>query len=288
MPSVSIPSPRKLTWPVLAALKELGGSGTVQEIYERVIERERFTEEQQSVPSKDGRMSQIAYRLNWARTELKAIGAVSNSARGVWAITDKGRQLTYAQLQAELAKWQAQLRAERERRRPAQAAGDTGAPEEETERTWKEDLLDRLLALPPQGFERLAQRLLREAGFINVAVTGRSGDGGIDGVGVYRVSLVSFPLYFQCKRYKGAVGAGAVREFRGAMAGRGEKGLLITTGSFTKGATEEATRDGAPPVELVDGDRLCDLLREYRLGVSVTQRVEEDVTIQDEFFAQYQ
>ena len=64
-------------------------------------------------------------------------------------------------------------------------------------------------------------------------VVGRTGDGGLDGVGNYRVSLVSFPVFFQCKRYKGSVGASAVRDFRGAMAGRGEKGLLTTTGTFT-------------------------------------------------------
>lgn len=128
---------------------------------------------------------------------------------------------------------------------------------------------------------------MREAGFINVTVTGQSGDGGLDGVGVYRPSLVGFRVYFQCKRYKGTVRAGAVRDFRGAMAGRGEKGLLITTGSFTRDAQAEANRDGAPPVELVDGDGLCDLLRQYRLGVSVTQRTEEDVAVLPAFFDDY-
>jgi restriction system protein len=71
------------------------------------------------------------------------------------------------------------------------------------------------------------------------------------------------------------------------MAGRGEKGLLITTGSFTRDAQAEAIRDGAPPVELIDGDRLCDLLREYGLGVEVRQRVEEDVVVNPEFFDEY-
>ena len=138
--------------------------------------------------------------------------------------------------------------------------------------------------LSPDGFERLAQRLLREAGFVNVNILGRTGDGGIDGVGVYRVSLVSFPVFFQCKRYKGSVGASIVRDFRGAMAGRGEKGLLITTGRFTTEATAESSRDGALPVELIDGDRLCELLREYELGVKVQQRIEYDIVVDEEFF----
>ena len=137
------------------------------------------------------------------------------------------------------------------------------------------------------GFERLAQRILREAGFRNVEVLGKSGDGGIDGVGVLRVSLVSFPVYFQCKKYSQPVGPNAVRDFRGAMAGRGEKGLLITTAAFTRSAREEANRDGAPPVELVDGGELCELLKDYELGVTTRIRQVEDVEIDPSFFNQF-
>ncbi|WP_235757121.1 restriction endonuclease [Paracoccus salsus] len=119
--------------------------------------------------------------------------------------------------------------------------------------------------MPPDGFERLAQRLLREAGFTKVEVRGKSGDGGIDGVGVLRVNLVSFQVYFQCKRWKGSVGAKEIRDFRGALQGRADKGLLITTGHFTSQASDEATRDGAIAIDVIDGDRLCELLKENRL-----------------------
>ena len=145
-----------------------------------------------------------------------------------------------------------------------------------------------MLEMPPDAFERLTQRLLREAGFRDVEVLGKTGDGGIDGVGVYRLSLVSFPIYFQCKRYKGSVSAGTVRDFRGAMAGRGEKGLLVTTGTFTRSAREESSRDGAPPVELIDGDDLCGLLREYELGVRTRIRQVEDVSVDPDFFTQFE
>jgi Restriction endonuclease len=138
--------------------------------------------------------------------------------------------------------------------------------------------------MSPDGFERLAQRLLREAGFVSATVAGRSGDGGIDGLGICRLSLVSFPVFYQCKRYKGSVGASKVRDFRGAMACRGDKGLLITTGSFTGDAKAEATRDGAPPIDLVDGDRLCELLKVYDLGVRTTVRKVEDVTVEPSFW----
>jgi restriction system protein len=280
---VTVPQYHELMWPVLRALKDLGGSGTVREIYERVVENEGFSEEQQALPTKDGRMSEIEYRLHWARTHLKAIGAIENSTRGVWSITEKGQTITPEQMLAEVKAWRAQFRV---RRAPHGTEEDEPQVDSEIP-NWKDELIARVLDLPPDGFERLAQRILREAGFINVTVTGRSGDGGIDGAGVYRLSLVSFPVYFQCKRYKGTVTASAVRDFRGAMVGRGEKGLLITTGSFTRDAQNEASRDGAPPVELIDSDRLCDLLREYGLGVVVKQRTEEDVFIQPEFFSEF-
>lgn len=159
---------------------------------------------------------------------------------------------------------------------------ETGATSGED---WKVELLRCLMEMPPESFERLSQRLLREAGFVNVRVTGRPGDGGIDGTGIYRLSpFVSFPTFFQCKRYRGGVSPGHVRDFRGAMAGRGDKGLLITTGTFSKDARLEATRDGAQPIELIDGDMLCDLLKQYELGVETVPRIEEDVKVRRSFF----
>ena len=227
--------------------------------------------------------SEIEYRLHWARTHLKGIGAINNSTRGVWTITDKGNTLTPEQITAETKAWRSQFA-----KGKAKGAGsDEGEQPEGEDTSWKDSLVALVMELPPDGFERLAQRILREAGFSNVTVTGKSGDGGIDGVGIYRMSLVSFPVYFQCKRYKGVVTPGAVRDFRGAMSGRGEKGLLITTGSFTRDAQSEASRDGAPPVELIDWDQLCDLLKEYRLGVSVRERIQEDVDLHPEFFDEY-
>jgi restriction system protein len=136
--------------------------------------------------------------------------------------------------------------------------------------------------MDPAAFERLSQRLLRESGFIKVEITGRPSDGGIDGIGVLRMNLVSFQVLFQCKRWKGSVGASVVRDFRGAMVGRADKGLIITTGSFTAEARKEATRDGAPAIDLLDGEALCYLLKERRLGVSV--KLVEDVSVDEQFF----
>jgi restriction system protein len=149
---------------------------------------------------------------------------------------------------------------------------------------WKDKLLGVLRNLQPEAFERLAQRVLREAGFIKVEVTGRSGDGGIDGIGVLRVNLLSFHVLFQCKRYQSSVGAGVIRDFRGAMVGRSDKGVVITTGTFTPDAKREATRDGAPPIDLIDGDQLCDLLKDLKLGVR-TEMVEQ-VNVESGWFAE--
>lgn len=289
MTGPKIPRYYDLMWPALQATKELGGSATVGEMNELAMKSAGITEEQQAVPHKDGRMSEVEYRLHWARTHLGGIGALKNSSRGVWAVTDRGRSLSESEMRSATKTWRESKRKERLERRSSRADGAEGDDEEgEAGGSWKDQLIARLMELPPEGFERLAQRILREAGFVNVAVMGKSGDGGIDGMGTYRLSLVSFPVYFQCKRYKGTVRSGTVRDFRGAMAGRGEKGLLITTGSFTRDAQAEATRDGAPPVELIDGDRLCDLLKDYRLGIEVRQRVEEDVIVNTGFFDEYQ
>jgi restriction system protein len=138
--------------------------------------------------------------------------------------------------------------------------------------------------MKPDAFERLAQRLLRESGFVKVEVSGKSGDGGIDGSGVLRMNLISFQVLFQCKRYKGSVASEVVRNFRGAMQGRADKGLIITTGTFTAEARREATRDGAPAIDLIDGEALCQLLKDKRLGVDVRQVVHEEIAIVPEFF----
>jgi restriction system protein len=159
---------------------------------------------------------------------------------------------------------------------------DDGGEVEAAEAYWKDELLAVVRGLSPDAFERLAQRLLREAGFLKVEVTGRSGDGGIDGIRVLRINLLSFQVLFQCKRYQGSVGAGAIRDFRGAMVGRSDKGLLITTGTFTADAKREATRDGAPAIELIDGDQLCDLLKQLKLGVR-TEMVEK-MTVEPVWF----
>jgi len=277
---VSIPTFDSLMNPLINALKELGGSGTIEEIDGKVAELAGLSDEQLEVlhnPDK-GSQTEVEYRLAWTRTYLKKYGILENSSRGVWALTQKGRQTDAVNPQAVRRFVQEMGR----QRRAAQVVDDFDEVDDQV--SWRDELLETLLQLEPSAFERLVQRLLRESGFIQVEVTGRTGDGGIDGKGIMRLGgLLSFHVIFQCKRYKGSVSAGHVRDFRGAMVGRADKGLLITTGNFTKDALREATRDGAPAIDLIDGDLLINKLKELGLGVA-TERVEvEEVSIDREW-----
>ena len=281
MANVDIPTFDAMMNPVIQALKSLGGSGTIEEINSTVFEIVGLSDEQLEVlhgPEKGGQ-AEVEYRLAWTRTYLKKYGVLENSSRGVWALTQKGRQLDQVDPRTVRRFVQAQSRTARV------ASEETEMEEIDADTSWRDELLSTLLTMEPSAFERLVQRLLRESGFIQVEVTGQTGDGGIDGKGIMRLGgLLSFHVIFQCKRYKGAVTVGHVRDFRGAMVGRADKGLLITTGNFTKDATKEATRDGAPAIDLIDGDQLVEKLKELDLGVK-TERVEiEKVTIDRDWF----
>lgn len=271
---------------VLAALKELGGSGTNQEIYSKVIDLDNITDEKLDVLHNDGPMTVIEYRLRWTQTYLKKDGAIDNVGRGLWAITERGRGFTSSDIDGIKARVNAQYKKDRQEKKFESSASenldDESLDEVEDEITWNTRLLTVLKQMDPYGFERLSQRLLREYGFVKVTVTSKSNDRGIDGMGVLRMNLVSFQVMFQCKRYSGTVSPSAIRDFRGAMQGRCDKGLIITTGTFTAEARREAVRDGAPTIDLIDGDALCDLLKEKGLGISV--KLVEKVEINESFF----
>ena len=277
MTDVNVPTYDALMNPVLKALKDLGGSGTIQEIDAKASEIAGLTDEQLEVlhnPDKGGQ-TEVEYRLAWTRTYLKKYGLLENSTRGVWALTPEGRQTDRVNPRTIV-----QYVRDRMQQARAATAEEEILDQADEEISWREELLETLLEMDSSAFERLVQRLLRESGFVQVEVTGQSGDGGVDGKGIMRLGgLLSFHVIFQCKRYRDTVGVSHVRDFRGAMVGRADKGLLITTGNFSKDATREATRDGAPAIDLMDGDQLVDKLKELELGVH-TKKVEvEHVTV---------
>ncbi len=282
-----VPSYDKLMIPVLNALINLGGSGTIEEINEKVYELENFSEEILQIPHKeDGSQSEVDYRLAWARTYLKKFGLLENSARGVWNLTKS--EIDTKQINTnEIVRYGKQPN-NRNLNKKSQDKIPIAEIEQEVEENleWKDRLLNTLLTISPNAFEKLVQRLLRESGFVEVEVTGRSGDGGIDGKGIARMSgLLSFHVIFQCKRYKGSISPSQIRDFRGAKEGRADKGIFITTGNFTREARKEATRDGAPPIDLIDGELLCEKLKEFSLGVKT--KIVEEIEIDAAFFDKF-
>ncbi len=280
-----LPNAREMRRATLEAMRGLPLPAVNTEIDEAVADTLRLSEQQRAVMHGRGSQTELAYRAAWARTSLKAVGAATNPRRALWTLTSDGETITAEEVERRYQESLAGSAASRTASREVELDDEDI---EAAELDWQERLLDRLGAMPPSSFEQLVGRLLAAAGFHDVETLGQSGDGGIDGVGMYRLSLVSFPTYFQCKRWKSPVTSGIVRDFRGAMAGRGDRGLLITTSSFTRDARMEARRDGAAPIELIDGTALCELLKEYRLGVDVKERVVEDVTVNEAFFVRFE
>ena len=273
--------------PLLDALRKLGGSGSPNEVVEQIASDLGLSDEAQNdlLPSGEPRFrNQVA----WARFYLVREGLLDSSRRGVWSLTERGRStsLTHEQARVIFLRW---VKIFQEQRRAKAAADEpiaelvaegTGTPSND----YRSETLELLLALPPEGFERLSQRLLREAGFTQVVVTGQSGDGGIDGYGTLQINpLVSFKVLFQCKRYAKSVAPSHIRDFRGAMAGRADKGIVITTGSFSAEARREASRDGVPPIELIDGEKLIDMLENLELGLRPVTTYELDHVFFSEF-----
>ncbi len=276
-----VPTYDRMMNPLIQALKELGDSGTIEEIDDKVAEIMNLSDEQLEIlhdPERGGK-TEVSYRLAWTRTYLKKYGVLDNSTRGVWALTPEGRAVE--RVDPETVK-----RLVREEFHESRSTRiETDPVEDEPEPAWRDELLTTLQEMDPSAFERLAQRLLRESGFIQVEVLGKSGDGGLDGKGILRLGgLLGFHVYFQCKRYSGSVGAGHIRDFRGAMMGRADKGLIITTGTFTRDAEREATRDGASPIDLIDGTLLVEKLKELELGVETKIVQEERITIDHDWF----
>lgn len=275
---MAVPKYDEMFNPLLQALRNLGGSASITEQEDEVASLLKLSEAELAEIHK-GNRTKFSYRLAWARNYLKRFGLLNNSTRGVWALTAAGHDVATVD-KNEVKRVVIALDRKEERETDKETAAT-----EEAELTWQEKLLECVRTMPPDAFERLCQRLLRESGFIQVEVTGRSGDGGIDGKGVVRLGgLLSFHMVFQCKRFKGSVSPSIVRDFRGAMVGRADKGLLITTGSFTKEARREAQREGAPPLDLIDGEALAEKLKELEMGVIVGKRVVEDVAVNEEFF----
>jgi len=280
--------------PTLQALREGGGTLTNEEIVDSVFRIMNLPDEVIERQQTGHGMGQAEYRIAWAKTYLKKSGYLTQSARGVWALTQEGKVADKVDERLIVNEVRKAERARRKAKQDVQQTEELSQAEFDEpsiedlddvadELSWKRQILDAVLAMSPDAFERLSQSLLRECGFTQVEVTGRTGDGGIDGKGVLRLGgLINFQVVFQSKRYSGVVGSSVVRDFRGAMIGRADKGLIISTGTFSRDAKAEAVRDGAPAIDLIDGQELATLLKQYELGVK-TEMVEK-VLVDSEWF----
>lgn len=276
---------KELLNPTLLAIKELGGSGNSNEIEEIIIKNLNLTNKQINEIHKGSR-TKLNYQLAWAKNNLKNYGLIENSKRGVWALLEKGKEINVID-EKKLLNSVFEKNIKRKYKisnfeNSIENSVNQGDSEIE-EIKWEDELLEIIKKIKPDAFERLCQRLLRELGFVDVNVTGKVGDGGIDGTGIIKINgTLSFHVVFQAKRFAKSVSSSVIRDFRGAMVGRADKGLVITTGTFTRDAFNEARRDGAPNIDLVDGVDLVKKLKYLNLGVEIEQI--EKVSIKREWF----
>lgn len=278
--------------PVISALKTLGGSARADEVCSTIAEDLNLSDELLDKRLKNG-VSRYENQVHWARFYLAKTDYIDSSERGVWALTDKGQNtqsFSEDQLREIIQEVQSKTTKIKTNKNIVSPTSqileeiDEQSPPDISGQNYKEKLLFVLKSLPPAGFERVCQRLLREAGFEKVTVTGRSGDGGIDGHGVLQINpFVSFKVLFQCKRYEGSIGSPQIRDFRGAMMGRAEKGIILTTGSFSTDAKREAVRDGVQPIELVDGEKLIEMFENLELGIRLHKTYEIDESFFETF-----
>jgi restriction system protein len=273
----------KYLGPILDALRELGGSGRPKEVTDQVAKNLNISDKIREVTLKSG-SSKWDNQIAWARQYLVYAGLIDNSQKGVWVLTPLGQNTTLTEKQGheiflnQVARIQ-KIRKEKNNEKVVEEIEIDSEDEKE------ETLLEVLKAISPIGFEHLCQRVLREIGFENVKVTQRSHDGGIDGFGTFKLNqLVSLKIVFQCKNQEKAVPREKVGDFRNAVIGRAEKGIIITTGTFSADAKREANRDGAIPIELIDGKRLVELFEELELGVKPVTKYEIDYNFFEEYY----
>lgn len=271
---------------IVLAMQQLGGSATKTEIKEAVAALLNLSDAEINDVNAKG-TSVYASKIHWGVWYLSRAGYLVSSKRGVWTLSGKGQEQPIGDGDClEIFKQVRQSLPKSGGKSEPVEDEDTAAPEPNgiVGNDHRPMLLETLRNLPPSGFERLCQRILRESGFQHVVVTGKSNDGGIDGVGTLQINpVLSFRVLFQCKRYTGSVSAGQIRDFRGAMMGRADKGVFITTGTFTVEAQREAMRDGVPPIELVDAEKLMQMFEDLQLGLKPRMVYEIDVDFFKEF-----
>lgn len=274
-----LPRYNDLIEPTFIVLQNLGGSGNNEDILSGIISYLNLESDIVDIPHKDSSsLTELSYQAAWARTYMRLYGVIQNSARCIWTVTPEYAKVESINAKKIVSSIHKNQKAQKENpilTTPISKESEFDEPQEV--QPWRKQLSHILQTMDPYGFERLSQRILRESGFSHVVVTKKSGDGGIDGTGKLKINgIFSFNVAFQCKRYSGVVGASFVRDFRGSLTTDIEKGVLITTGTFSKSAKEEASNPGKQQIDLIDGEELIDKIAEYGIGVREVKTYEVD------------
>lgn len=274
---------------ILDALRELGGSATPREVTNAVARIAEVPESKRYEKLKSGGL-RFSNQVAWARQYLVWEGLLASPKHGLWMLTDHGRasQLTDDAAHEIFLKW-VKIHADRKAGKQGNDENtkepvDVHKTQEERESIeanlqvgYRDEVLSYLQTLTPSAFEQFCADLLRYLGLERVEVTGGTGDKGIDGEGYLPIEpLVTAKVAFQCKRYSGSVGTKDMLSFIGAIWNRAEKGLFFTTGYFTTQAKQLAQEGNSSLVELIDGDRLVDLLEQYSFGLREAKTFEVD------------
>lgn len=299
MNAEDLPTYSDLILPVLRAVQRLGGSAQSAEIVDQVLSDLDPSEEALAVtfPNRPHH-SVLIDRIMWGRSYAKLIGALESPKRAVFLLTSLGRELL-AVPEKEGIRRAKELDREFRRNRPQRKrpAGDSaqaiveangnlanddsgtdstdlfdGDDSPSLGNTWRDELLARLHALSPEGFEEFTMFLLRLYG-LELERVGKSGDKGIDGIGFAPISpVMSSRVAVQVKKYDPngkAVSREEVSLFQNDAKKRGaEHAIFVTLGRYSKAARADAV-NGSPTVNLIDGDKLTELIREKELGVSM-------------------
>jgi restriction system protein len=262
--------------PLLDAIRDLGDSGKPREASNRIAKNLKLPDSILDATLKSGE-SKFHNQVAWARQYLVWEGLLDSSKHGTWRLTDKGKitHLDEKKSHQLFLKWVAIHRKNRALTNESTAGSSLPdeqdeVPPNESDQRFSLKLIDVLRQLSPTGFEKVCRELLRESGFENVEITASGADDGIDGYGNWELNpFMSFKVMFQCKRYKEdrSVSRAQVGDFRNAMMGRAEKGIFMTTSTFSNAATQEAKREGVPQIELVDGERLVKMFEKVQLGL---------------------
>jgi restriction system protein len=290
-----VPKYHEFMYPVLHAIDHAGGSATSREIRETVIEMLRPPDDLVSLSYEENDKSIYIDRLDWGRSYCKLGGLLDSPKRSLFLLTADGRRivaLPQAEAESELEAIRRKVIAESSRKRPVskstsarvlddsqpasidEAVQSDSVIEVETDEpddTWQTELLARLHQLSPDAFEEFCLYMLKLYG-LELSRVGGSGDEGIDGIGTAPLSpVLSARVAVQCKRYdpSTAVSRDAVALFqRDAQAKGAERAIFVTVARFTAPARRAAVQ-ATPTVDLIDGERLCELVAEQGIGVTM-------------------